>query len=208
MRDDERKRHDESQSVSGERGESGLRSLDELGDLEVADGDPDVRGWDVRSSDGRRIGEVKELIVDANAMKVRYLDVELDRDELEPDRQRASGSDQDRRILVPIGQARLDEYDDEVRLDIDSTRAAGVPAWSGGSLDRDYETLVCVTYIADTPADRSGRSSGMESGPARDVGIDDTDDDFYGGEQFDENRFWGSRRRGGGESNPYLRRRS
>lgn len=45
----------------------------------VADGDPDVRGWEVIGSDGRRIGEVDDLLVDTAAMKVRYLEVRLDR---------------------------------------------------------------------------------------------------------------------------------
>lgn len=46
----------------------------------VAEGDPDVRGWAVIGQDGRRIGEVDDLLVDTHAMKVRYLEVRLDRD--------------------------------------------------------------------------------------------------------------------------------
>jgi hypothetical protein len=54
----------------------------------VADGDPDVRGWEVVGGDGRRIGTVNDLLVDTAGSKVRYLDVQLDtglyRDEAEP----------------------------------------------------------------------------------------------------------------------------
>lgn len=44
----------------------------------VAEGDPDVRGWDVMDRDGGRIGEVDDLLIDTRAMKVRYLEVRLD----------------------------------------------------------------------------------------------------------------------------------
>lgn len=52
----------------------------------VADGDPDVRGWAVIGNDGRRIGEVDDLLVDPAAMRVRYLEVRLDRSLLEDSR--------------------------------------------------------------------------------------------------------------------------
>jgi hypothetical protein len=45
----------------------------------VAEGDPDVRGWDVMDRDGGRIGEVDDLLIDTEAMQVRYLEVRLDR---------------------------------------------------------------------------------------------------------------------------------
>lgn len=45
----------------------------------VAEGDPDVRGWDVMDRDGRRIGEVDDLLIDTEGLKVRYLEVRLDR---------------------------------------------------------------------------------------------------------------------------------
>jgi hypothetical protein len=44
----------------------------------IADGDPDVRGWEVVGGDGRRIGSVNDLLVDTAEGKVRYLDVHLD----------------------------------------------------------------------------------------------------------------------------------
>lgn len=64
----------------GEGASPALSSLADLRDFTVADGDPDVRGWDVFTGEGRRIGEVHDLLVDTTAMKVRYLDVHLDRE--------------------------------------------------------------------------------------------------------------------------------
>lgn len=39
---------------------------------------PDVRGWAVLGDDGNRIGDVDDLLVDAEARKVRFLIVSLD----------------------------------------------------------------------------------------------------------------------------------
>jgi hypothetical protein len=44
----------------------------------LASGDPDVRGWAVLGDDGNRIGDVDDLLVDAEARRVRFLIVTLD----------------------------------------------------------------------------------------------------------------------------------
>jgi uncharacterized protein (TIGR02271 family) len=77
-------------------------------DYEVADGYPDVRGWDVRDAAGRSIGYVCDLLVDVDAMRVRYLDVELDPE--------FGGDDPDRRVLIPLEHVNFDGGDDEVLL--------------------------------------------------------------------------------------------
>lgn len=65
-------------TLEGEHGP--LARLSKLRGFTVAHGDPDVRGWHVFASDGHRIGEVHDLLVDTQALKVRYLDVEMDVD--------------------------------------------------------------------------------------------------------------------------------
>lgn len=89
-------------------GAGSLQRLDDLDDFKVADGDPDIRGWSVRTSDGRKVGEVDSLIVDTDAMQVRYLDIDLDRKTLD--------LKEDRHVLVPISGARLDDDRDDVLL--------------------------------------------------------------------------------------------
>src|SRR5215217_8214949 len=86
------------------------RRLQELrgSDYEIADGEPDIRGWDVKDASGRRIGEVDDLIFDVQSQKVRYMVVDLDDNELD--------LDDDREVLVPIGLAKLDDDDDDVIL--------------------------------------------------------------------------------------------
>jgi uncharacterized protein (TIGR02271 family) len=89
---------------------SHLAPIDDT-DFKVADGDPDPRGWDVISADGKEIGEVDDLIIDTSAMKVRYLVCDLDEDEL------GLEDDRDRHVLIPVGRARLSPDDKKLMLD-------------------------------------------------------------------------------------------
>ena len=86
-----------------------LRRLGELRDYKVAKDDPDVRGWGVLTRDGRAIGEVEELIVDPDALKVRYLEVDLDREGL--------GLPDNRRVSIPVESAEIDRHRHTVLVD-------------------------------------------------------------------------------------------
>jgi hypothetical protein len=126
--------------------------LGQLDDFKVAEGDPDVRGWEVLASDGKKIGEVDELLVDTGAMKVRYLDVDVDQGMV------AGGTD--RHVLIPIGYARLDQDRDCVMVDaLASADLGGVPSYDQGPLTRDFETSVRQSFTA-----RGGTSAGMGAG--------------------------------------------
>ena len=57
-----------------------LRRLNDLDDYDVADGYPDIRGWEVKTPSGQTLGKVKDLIVSVAEMRVRYVDVEVARD--------------------------------------------------------------------------------------------------------------------------------
>jgi uncharacterized protein (TIGR02271 family) len=145
----------------------GLVPLDKADDYKIADGNPDPRGWDVIVN-GQKVGEVDKLIADLNALKVRYLDVELDDD---------FAGTKDRHVLIPIGAARLDDDNDNVLLQ-GMTRDVliGLPAFTASTpITRDYENSLRERMIgAPIPATRSGR-------------------DYYEHEHFDENRFFGKR---------------
>lgn len=153
--------------------------LDELDDFEVADGDPDVRGWDVVSADGRKIGEVEQLLVDTAAMKVRYLDVDVDDDLIE------TGNDE-RHVLIPIGYARLDEDDDRVVVDrLQSSQVATLPAYNHSPVTRDYETSLRQTF--DTGFTGAAAATAATT-PDRE------NDEFYAHDLYDDDRFYGARR--------------
>lgn len=128
--------------------------LGQLDDFRVAEGEPDVRGWEVLASDGRKIGEVDELLVDTAAMKVRYLDVDVD------DAMVAGGAD--RHVLIPIGYARLEEDRDCVMVDALASADLGtVPSYDQGPLTRDFETSVRESFSARRG---TGTSAGLSGG--------------------------------------------
>lgn len=173
---------------SNESREPRLHKLNELEDYEIADHDPDVRGWNVVDGRGREIGEVDELIVDLDAMKVRYIDMKLDGN-LAADRET-----DEPHVIVPIGLARLDEEDDTVRVDTENAELVIVcPVYDGGQVTPEYESQVrerLVPKMAVPPQSRA---------------------DYYNSEAYDENRFYGSRRGMAGSSTfdarPVIRRR-
>lgn len=138
--------------------------LDELDDFKVADGDPDVRGWNVMGADGRKIGEVDNLLIDTAAMKVRYLDVDLDDELIE--------TSTDRHVLIPIGYARLDEDDNQVFVqEMKSADVIGLPEYTHGPITTDFETDLRRRF---------------------DTGFQATtvDKDFYDHDLYNDNRFY------------------
>jgi hypothetical protein len=198
--------HPAAGSATGTAVAPQIAPLKELKDYKVAKEDPDVRGWKVLGRDGRTVGEVHDLLVDTGAMRVRYLDVELDRDLLAtapavpgvatpgtagvvgayaapgmagagPVLDRGDGRHpKGHHVLVPIGSARLDEDHDRVYLEgMDSHDAALLPLYDHKAFSRDYETGLRQRF------DRN-------YAPA-------ADRDFYAGDLYDDERFYGPRRR-------------
>jgi sporulation protein YlmC with PRC-barrel domain len=118
-----------------------LIRLEELKGFQVATGDQDIRGWKVKTPDGKKVGKVEELIVDPAERRVRYMEIKVDR--------KALGIDDDRHILVPIGAARIEEDGNDVLLDrLPVQGLAGVPAYNRGPVTRDYETSLREYYGA------------------------------------------------------------
>jgi sporulation protein YlmC with PRC-barrel domain len=104
--------------------------LSRLGDYQVGPHQVDPRGWNVLSPDGRTVGEVKDLIVDTERMRGRYLYIELAASALE--------FHADPHILVPVEQARRDGK--HHRLIVDGL-AAGRVAELIEARDRHIETF-------------------------------------------------------------------
>ena len=192
-RDETERRHAERRG--GERRGGGpvdgahgrLAELRQLDGYAIADGNPDIRGWEVRTAAAfgdRAIGSVEDLVVDLDTLGVRYMLVCLHKD--------AVATTRDRRILVPIGIARLDEHVDEVRLDgFTSAQLVAVPEFRPGKLTRHYEATIHRRF--ESPPIES-----RQWGRRREV-------DFYDRREFDDRPFWGPRRLGG-EDVAYLTR--
>jgi photosynthetic reaction center H subunit len=163
-----------------------LLALSNIKEYRVAKGESDIRGWDVVTRDHKRIGEVHELIVDPAAMKVRYLDIALDKNLLET-RDRTH-------ILVPIAGATLDDDDNRVYVDnVSMSQIESMPPYDHRPITRDYENLLMNVFQG---GDQSGTSPTVAEG---------ADDDFYRRPQFEDRQFWG-RRRAGREDSAYLDR--
>jgi len=155
--------------------------LQELGgsDFEIADGQPDIKGWDVTDVTGTYIGEVDELIFDTVARKVLYLIVDLEENELNLD---------PRKVLVPIGLATLHEKDDEVILaELTSHYLSSLPAYEKGKISPAIESTIRNTFTGLAAAVASGATSYQ----ADSENVDS--DDFYNHEHFDQNRFYAGR---------------
>lgn len=73
--------------------------LSRLRGSRMAGGGTDLRSWDVYSADGRRIGDVYEVLVDTATMQVRYLDVEVEN---------VVATGRERHVLIPVALARRD----------------------------------------------------------------------------------------------------
>jgi len=117
--------------------------LSDARDVEVAPGEPDIRGWDVVTTDDRIIGEVDDLIVDENALKVRFIEIDLDKKEL--------GLDRGRHVVAPIERAQLDTDQHQVvlagmsREAITSLPASADEAWRSGSTARPNADTTATT---------------------------------------------------------------
>lgn len=219
---------------------SRLTPLRSLHNFRIAEGDPDVRSWSVYGANGRKIGEVSDLLVDSAAMRVRYLAVALDSslygdgstatasgpvgttpvtdEAMNPDTPlpvtpagldapitahavmagvapltseamvRSTLSDEENRltaenyygadrrhILVPIGQARLDDQRDRVVIEgLRAEDAAGLPDYNGEEVSGEYE------------ADLRRR---FDHGYAPTAGSD-----FYAHDLYNDERFYSPRR--------------
>lgn len=141
--------------------------MDETENFEVAEGDPDVRGWQVIASDGVRVGEVDELLIDLDALRVRYLDVLLD-----------GGEDgrEESHVLIPVGHARLHERDDRILVDgVGSDALRALPRYAQEPLTHAFEKQVTAPFrLADLRDEGDSRPQ-------------DT--------SFDDDRLYGARRR-------------
>jgi hypothetical protein len=106
--------------------------------------------------------------VDTDAMKVRYLEVDVDNDLFDVD--------DDHHILIPIGSATLDHSSKNVMVPtLDRNSVASYPAYRGETISRDYEHNLLSAFSPDY---KSGST---------------TNDRFYEGDHFNSGKFYGSR---------------
>lgn len=169
--------------------ERNLYYLHELSDYKVADGYPDVRGWEVKDADNRTIGKVDNLLVSKNARRVVYLDVEIDEDLVKEHRGTSASAnrtrtnqeyprnttdtnsvhefvneDGDDHLIIPIGQVTLDDENDHIRTtEVNASTFASHKRFRKGAFeDPENELLIYRFSVRDTDVkERSGVTEDM-----------------------------------------------
>jgi sporulation protein YlmC with PRC-barrel domain len=154
-------------------------------DFEVAKGQPDIRGWEVRDHNGHLLGKVNELIFDSRAHKVRYMVVNiLDSKELQLEK---------RSVLIPIGMAVLQPQDDDVILDdITPFQLRALPRYDKDDLGTRAERAISTVFGRTDNKGGNAQTDDQELEP-----------DFYEHEHFNEDNMY-KRRSGaaGGGATP------
>jgi uncharacterized protein (TIGR02271 family) len=152
--------------------------LEELGGskFEIVDGEPNIKGWDVKNERGEDVGEVDELLFDPKSLKVRYLVVDLDNDD---------AGLEDKKVLVPIGMAELRQVDNCVRLNqVSVAQLNALPEYEKGKLTYETERTIRNIYEGAGVTGAAGAtvaSSGTE--------VDDRES-FYQHNHFNEDKFY------------------
>jgi uncharacterized protein (TIGR02271 family) len=163
------------------------RRLQELGgsDFEIADGQPDIRGWDVKDAGGQRIGEVDDLIFDTESRKVRYMKIDLEGNVLDLET---------RDVLVPIGLAQLHDDDDDVILNnVTADQLRSLPEYDDDNLeDANFESNIRRVFAGAGGAAVTGAA--LTSGTTTDTDRNH-DSDFYNHEHFNDQNLYNRRGR-------------
>lgn len=133
--------------------------MNELSDYKISDGYPDVRGWDVKDFDNRIVGKVDNLLVNKDAERVVYLDVEVDKTIIDakhdpygrPNHMEVRefvNKDGENHIIIPIGLVDLNSDSNYVYTDIldHQTFSETKRYRKGDNVDRQYEVQVLDSY--------------------------------------------------------------
>ena len=119
-----------------------LAEIEKRRDYRVCKDSHDPRGWLVRTADDRDLGKIVDLIIDEVGLNVRYLVCE------------AIGG---RRVLLPVGFARLDARTRVVHLDfITRHDVQRLPNYRGLPISREQEIeLETALTLRDPPGRES-----------------------------------------------------
>lgn len=150
-----------------------LYYLDDLSGYKVASDYNDVRGWEVKDADNRRIGKVDRLLANKETKRVVYLDIEVDESVIADghevyDKSASDGAheflnkDGESHLIIPIGMVRLDEDNKHVISEtVDySTFSKTKRIGKGAEIDRDYEVSVLGQYSQEQADNEAHKQDG------------------------------------------------
>jgi len=146
-----------------------LYYLHDLSEYKVADEYVDIRDWDVIDADKRTIGKVGGLLVNKQAERVVYLDVEVDESLIEAGHETYAtpanegvheflNKDGENHLIIPIGMVTLDEYNKIVYTDqINYNTFAKTKRFTKGvEIEKSYELMVLPHYLPDNQFQEEG----------------------------------------------------
>ena len=128
----------------------GLIPMREMDGFTIADGEPDIRGWDVRTLSGREIGEIEDLLVDRERGEVVMIEVEMRESGVHAEVPiRSVQLDRERKVVI------VDSGDLEARPDQRPRERARVVERGDQVADSRDDVSRRVTYAArdEHPAD-------------------------------------------------------
>ena len=110
-----------------------LKELHSSG-FEMRDGEPDIRGWKVKTSNSQEVGKVRELLFDTVSLRVRYLVMALDGKPLNL---------LSRDVIVPVGLVNVAQADKIVSLPaVTVGHFASLPEYKKGKVTMETERTV------------------------------------------------------------------
>lgn len=115
-----------------------LKKLEDLRDFTMAEGSPDLRGWDVYDKNGERLACVDSMVVDTklekgNRMFVRYLAIKHE----------------DMDHLIPIEKADIDQENRRVNLSIDREALMNAPEYHGEAYHEDEACRLRASFFQE-----------------------------------------------------------
>lgn len=136
----------------------------------IADNQPHIDDWKIIDRSDRKVGKVHDMLFDKDRMKVRYIITNLKNGEI---------MDEDRKVLIPIGQAQLDTNNKRVIVpNITRDHLSRLPKYDkADNLTQEDETLILNTFTGTTSTAAYNR------------------DTFYENDNFNEDKFYDHEKR-------------
>ena len=150
-----------------------LFRLENMDDWKVHHDDTDIRGYECYTVDGKRIGEVENLLVDKSIEKVRYVEIELE-EGIPMVNADAAGSyterDGDRIIIVPVGLVDIKDNKTVNVHGLSATDFRNYPRYRrGDNLTPAYETSVYSYLSGNDYVGAPGKTTATTSGSTVDA---------------------------------------
>lgn len=146
-----------------------INHLQELNhsDYKIAEDQPNIDNWKIVDTTGKRVGKVKDMLFDKEALKVRYIITNLKNGEIYND---------DRDVLIPIGKAQLNTSNERIVVpNINQEHLSTLPKY------KDTDSM--------TQEDEVAVRNAFGTGAATTAGTYDRKT-FYESEHFDEEKFY------------------